>query len=154
MPGQCSAVADLDLGIAEPRLRKLYTYWSTRRGARCCPSRGDLDPLEFGYLLGNIMLVDVLRDPLRFRVRVHGTELSERAHFDLTGKLLDELPRSDFLDFVIERCRGLVETAQPLRVVQELVLNARVHSYEALWLPLSEDGVGVTMLMCALVYRA
>jgi hypothetical protein len=144
---------DLSDELVEPRLRRLYAYWCARRQGRRFPARRDLDPLEFGYLLGHVMLVDVLREPLRFRVRLHGTDMVLRAHYDLTGRLIDELPDSEFSAYVLARCRRLVETAEPLRVAGDRALDGRVHRYEALWLPLSDDGARVTMLMCALIYQ-
>jgi hypothetical protein len=153
MPEQSLATPDLAHEIAEPRLQKLYAYWSSVRGARRLPARRDIDPLEFAYVLGHVMLVDVLRDPLRFRVRLHGSEMAIRTSRDLTGKLLDDLPGGDFRDYVVERCRGLVESAQPLRIEQDRALDGRQYRYEALWLPLSDDGATVSMLMLGLIYR-
>ena len=140
-------------GFTEPRLRRLYDYWLQRKGARRFPARGDIDPLDFSYLLGNILLVDVLRNPLRFRMRVHGTEMARRAQYDLTGKLLDELPIADYRNYVLERCTRLAASGEPVLVHGERVLDGRNHRYEALWLPLSETGAEVTMLLCALVYK-
>jgi hypothetical protein len=117
------------------------------------PARRDLDPLDFPYALGYVMLVDVLREPLRFRVRLHGTEITRRVLYDLTGKLLDDIPDPEYRRYAIERCRALVDAAQPVRVEQDRELDGRVHRYEALWLPLSDDQVRVTMLMCGLVYH-
>jgi hypothetical protein len=139
--------------FTEPSLRRLYEYWLARRRGRRYPRRGDIDPLDFTYVLGNVMLVDVLRNPLRFRMRVHGSEMARRARYDLTGKLLDELPIADYRNYVIERCTRLAETGEPALIHGERVLDGRSHRYEALWLPLSEDGIGVTMLLCGLVYR-
>jgi hypothetical protein len=144
---------DLSRELVEPRLHKLYDYWCARRRGRRWPARRDLDPLDFSYVLGHVMLIDVLREPLRFRVRLHGTEIVTRVHYDLTGKLLDELPDSEYRAYALERCRRLVETAEPLRVVQDRELDGRIHRYEALWLPLSDDAARVTMLMCALIYQ-
>src|SRR3954470_11208577 len=90
------AVTDLAGEIAEPRLQKLYAYWAKVRGTRALPARRDIDPLDFGYVLGHVTLIDVLRDPLRFRVRLHGSETANRANHEMTGKLLDELPGGDF----------------------------------------------------------
>lgn len=147
------AVTDLAAEIVEPRLQKLYAYWSRVRGTRRLPARRDIDPLEFAYVLGHVILIDVLRDPLRFRMRLHGSELAVRANYDLTGKLLDDMPGADFRNYVIDRCRGLVETAEPLRIEQDRALDGRLHRYEALWLPLSDDGTTVSMLMCGMIYR-
>jgi hypothetical protein len=139
--------------ITEPRLQRLYSYWLERKGSRCLPARRDIDPIDFAYLLGHIMLVEVLRDPLRFRVRVHGTEMARRAHYELTGKFLDELPISEYRTYVIERCRNLAETGEPTVVHHDRELDGRNHRYEAVWLPLSDDGTTVTQLICALIYQ-
>jgi hypothetical protein len=139
--------------ITEPPLRRFYSYWLERKGTRRFPARRDIDPLDFSYVLGHIMMVDVLRDPLRFRVRVHGTEMARRAHYELTGKLLDELPISDYRSYVIERCTHLVETGEPMLVHHDRELDGRYHHYEAVWLPLSDNGAIVTQLICALIYQ-
>jgi len=144
---------DLSRELVEPRLRRLYAYWCERRQGRRFPARRDLDPLDFRYVLGHVMLIDVLREPLRFRFRLHGSEIVNRVRYDLTGKLLDELPDREYRAYALERCRGLVETGEPLHTAQDRELDGRIHRYEALWLPLSDDGARVTMLMCALIYR-
>jgi len=140
-------------GFTEPHLHRLYEYWRRRRGTRRFPARSDIDPLDFSYILGNIMLIEVLRNPLRFRMRVHGSRMTQRAGYDLTGKFLDELPIADYRNYVIERCKGLTEAGEPALVHHDRVLDGRRRRYEALWLPLSENGVDVTMLMAALVYK-
>jgi hypothetical protein len=136
----------------DPRLRRFYDYWAGKRGERRFPARCDIDPLEFPYVLGNLLLVDVLRDPQRFRVRLHGTNLVTRMNYDMTGKLLDEVPRPEYRTYVLDRCRGLVASGEPLALVYDLVLDGWISRYEALWLPLSDDGINVTLLICAMMY--
>ncbi|HZB90275.1 MAG TPA: PAS domain-containing protein [Stellaceae bacterium] len=139
--------------IETPCLRQLYLYWEARRGNREFPARRDLDPLDFRFALGHIVLIDVLYTPLRFRFRVHGSELSLRAGYDMTGKMAEELPDPKNRARLIERCRGLVERPRPLRVADQWPLGKRLFSYEAVWLPLGEAGRPVTMLMAGMVYR-
>jgi len=79
-------MATQPLPISHPRLQRLYAYWSTKKGQRKMPSRADIDVLDLRYMLGNIMLVDVVADvaggtPPRFRIRVHGSNLSQRAGY-------------------------------------------------------------------------
>lgn len=138
--------------IGESRLRRLYEYWAAKKRGRRFPARVDIDPLDFGYVLGHVMLLDVLRDPLRFRYRVHGTEMVRRAGYDLTGKFLDDLPITEYRQYVQERCVGLVRDCEPLLVYFNRTLDGRTRHYEALWLPFSEDGENVSMLLCALIY--
>jgi hypothetical protein len=154
MDSQCLASEPaLTEQIIELRLRRLYEYWLVQKRHRRFPARRDLDPIDFHYALGSIMLLDVLRDPLRFRVRLHGTELVRRDTHDLTGKFLDDVPMTDFHRIAVERCTRLVGTGDPAVFHLDRVLDDRVRRYEALWLPLSDDGAHVTMLVCALIYQ-
>jgi|SRR5579859_7468108 len=139
--------------IAEPKLRRFFSYWLDRKGSRRFPARRDIDPLDFPYLLADMMLVDVLREPLRFWVRVHGTEMVQRAQYDLTHKLIQDLPITEYRDYVIQRCHRLVETGEPTVVHHDRVLDGRRHRYEAIWLPLSDDGRTVTQFICGLIYQ-
>jgi hypothetical protein len=144
---------DLAATIQDSRLARLYAYWHLRKGSRPFPARRDLDPVDLRYVLGHLLLIDVLRDPLRFRVRLHGSEITSRVQYDLTGKLLDELPDPTYRDYAVSRCHGLVKTREPVVVHQGRSLDGRVQPYEALWLPFSEDGNEITMLLCGLIYQ-
>ncbi len=138
--------------IGNARLRRLYEYWLAKKGARRYPSRTDIDPLDFAYVLGHVILFDVIREPLRFRVRVHGTEMVAKAGYDLTGKFLDDLPITDYRLYVRERCEGMVRDGQPILVTHYRTLDGKPRRYEAIWLPLADDGETVSMLLCALIY--
>ena len=49
------------------------------------------------FIMGNVILVDVLSEtPPRFRIRLHGTNLVQYVGYELTGKMLDELPQTEF----------------------------------------------------------
>ena len=139
--------------IETPCLRQLYAYWDARRAGREFPARRDIDPLDFRSALGHVMLLDVIYEPLRFRFRLHGSELALRAGYDMTGKMVDELPNAANRATLIGRCRVLIEARQPLVVLNERLLGKRIFGYEAVWLPLSSDGRTITMLMAGLVYR-
>lgn len=141
------------LEIADGSLARFYEYWLARKAARRFPARRDIDPLDFPYLLGRLMLVDVLHEPLRFRVRLHGSELASRAGYDLTGKFVDELPIHGYRNYVLAQCKSVVEAGEPRVVRNNRVLDERPWCYEALWLPFSDDGEAVTMLACALIYH-
>jgi hypothetical protein len=138
--------------VRDSRLCRLFYYWLAKKGDRRFPSRSDIDPLDFSYILGHVTLLDVVRDPVRFRFRVHGTEMARRAGYDLTGKFLDDLPITDYRRYVRERCEGLVRDGEPMLVRHNRTLDGRARQYEALWLPLSDDGEAVTMLICAMIY--
>jgi hypothetical protein len=143
---------DISGEIKDPRLLQLYWYWQERKGARRHPSRRDIDPLEFRYILGHVMMIDVLDSVPRLRVRLHGTEMVQRARYDLTGKFLEDLPNPEYRTYVLKRCKAMVQEGEPAIVRHDRVLDGEVRKYEALWLPFSEDDKQVTMLLCALIY--
>ena len=140
------------LGISHPRLQRLYDYWAARRGGRKMPARADLDAVEMRYVLGDMMLVDVIGAPPRFRIRLHGSNLSLRAGCELTGKMLDELPPSEFRTLVHKNWTEVATTGQPRHCRRDAVLDGRPYRYESVVLPLSPDGETVNMELVALIY--
>lgn len=147
-------MAELPDSIRHPRLRQLYDYWSGKRGDRPMPARVDLDPVDIRFVIGDVILVDVLdEEPPRFRIRLHGTNLAERTDFDLTGKMLDEMPVPEFRDLSTRSFRKVVHTKEPLHALADRPLDGRMQSYEAILLPLSSDGEHVDRLMVGMIYE-
>lgn len=139
--------------IEHPKLQQLFDYWGSKRGTRKMPSRADIDPLELGFIIGNVILVDVIEgDPPRFRIRLHGTNLTERVGYELTGKLLDELPQIEFRELSRLSFTKVSNTGKPLQARRDRILDERPRRYETIILPLSSDGTRVDMLICGLIY--
>src|SRR5580704_11254146 len=141
------------LSISHPKLQQLYEYWEAKRGARNMPARADIDPLDMMFVIGNIILVDVLAEtPLRFRVRLHGTNLVQRVGYELTGKMLDELPQTEFRKLAQESFTRVVTSAEPVAGKRDRVIDARFARYETIIMPLSGDGELVDRLLVGLIY--
>jgi hypothetical protein len=141
--------ADVD----DPLLRRLYDYWEEKRGERPMPARADIDPVDMRFILGSVLVADVLREPLRFFVRLHGTELVRRAGYELSGKMLDDLPRPQFRALTHRSWAKSVETRAPFHAIGERILDGRSARYEALILPLSRASDDVNMLLVGMRYR-
>jgi hypothetical protein len=139
--------------IVDPLLRRLYDYWNEKRGGRSMPSRAEIDPVEMRFILGSLLVVDVLREPLRFFVRLHGTELVRRSGYELSGKMLDELPQPQFRALTHRSWAKSVETRAPFHATRDRVLDGRSARYEVLILPLSKSGGDVDMLLVGIRYR-
>lgn len=117
------------------------------------PARSDLDPLEFRYVLGDVVICDVNYDPMRFFCRLHGTNLVERDGFDLTGKWLHERPAGEYTG-VVERCWSMVVNERKVLLGNRLYLMAfdgRMRRYETIVLPLSSDRTTIDKLITAQV---
>jgi hypothetical protein len=144
-------VGDLERVCTDGDLRRLYLYWEQRRGTRSYPSRDDIDPLEFGYALGRVSLIDVLEKPLRFRYRLVSTQITLHLGYEMTGKFLDAVPEPEMRGFAESHYRRALAASAPLYESAEVVLDGRRWWHESLALPLSSDGQAINMLM---IYRA
>jgi hypothetical protein len=139
--------------IVNAKLKRLYEYWAAKRGDRRFPARADIDPVDMAFALGSVILAEVLPEtPPRFRIRLHGTTLTQRVGYDLTGKMLDEMPVPEFRDLSTRSFTKVVSTGEPLHVLADRLVDARMQRYEAILMPLSSDGERIDMLLVGLSY--
>jgi hypothetical protein len=139
--------------IESPILRRFFEYYLEKRGTRAFPARRDLDPVDFPYALGDITLVDVRYEPLKFHFRLDGSRHVQRFGFDLTGRPLDDFPYPEMRDAIFESYREVVEAREPRRYHRDLESGDRWFRYETLLLPLSDDGQSINMLISAISFH-
>ena len=139
--------ANLGAAISNPVLRQVLAYWNAKRGDRVFPARGDIAPLEFRFALGHVSLVDVLREPLRFRYRLVSTSLTEHLGYEMTGKMASEIPDVGVREYVISRYTGVLRQAVPVHEKGDALLDGLLWRFEAVYLPLSSDGEMIDMIM-------
>jgi hypothetical protein len=69
-----------------------HAYWQAVKGARALPLRSDFDPpLEVPRLVPNMIVFDVLYEPLDFLYRLIGTKVRAHLMQDLTGTRMSEI---------------------------------------------------------------
>jgi hypothetical protein len=145
-----------ELSTSPPRheeLRQLYAYWLDKRGDRRAPSRADIDPVELARLLPHVVLLDVERDPLRFRFRLVGTTVAKGFNVDPTGTYFDEIEHTAEQRELNERLMAVADWGPPLCATWDYTgADGRHVSYERLALPLSSDGTTVDMLFGGIVF--
>lgn len=140
-----------DLRFRSDKLRRLYQYWLQKRGDRPMPARRDMDPLDLRFVLGDIALVEVLRDPLRYRFRLDGTRQVERFGVDMTGKMLDDLPDTTMRRLTEQSYGNVVASGKPAAYQRDVMTEGRVFVYEVAMLPLqdeSDPGLVGGLLVC------
>lgn len=139
---------DISDTIHHPKLLALYAYWNKIRGNRDMPSRADFDPVDIPHLLPNIILIDVERDPLRFRIRLYGTAIGSLRGRDLTGHYLDEPKVSNIVDLAVQANTELVENRQPSYIHAPYPhYTGKFGHFYRLALPLSANGTDVNMIL-------
>jgi hypothetical protein len=141
-----------DQDIESPQLSRLMDYWETKRGPRRWPGRRDIDPVDFPYMLGNIALIDVLREPLRFRVRLFGDNLVRRLGSEATGRMLDDETLPEFGTRLAALCRDAMASGAQFHGVRERRTGDHLLPHELLVLPLASDGETADMLMLGFAF--
>jgi len=138
------------LPISSPQLQRLLADWHARRRGRNLPARKDFDVLDLKYMMGNLNLLEVLRDPLRFRYRVHCSLAVDRVGLNLTGKTIDVYPEQDYAARVHAAFVEVTHSRMPKLDAGYELINDKPIRFEALVLPLSDDGESVDMIMVGL----
>ncbi len=140
------------LDITTPSLRQLYEDWLARRRGREFPARTDFDPLELGYVLGNLSLLDVLSEPGRYRYRIHATNTARWFGYDLTGKEIEACSVPERRERIRRQFDEVVRRRAPMVLRPGFTVAGRpLVTHEILVLPLADDGARIDMLMSAVV---
>jgi hypothetical protein len=143
------AVPTLELN--DGRLQRLFAYWLEKRGDRPFPAKAAIDPVEFPYILGYVTLVDVEREPRRYRFRLDGSILVELSGMDYTGRYLNELPGEEYVAFIKETYDRVVDSGEPHRYRKNGLFDQQHFSEETIILPLGDSPPHVDMLMVAVI---
>ncbi|HZK89774.1 MAG TPA: PAS domain-containing protein [Stellaceae bacterium] len=103
----------VDRSCWHPLLRRFYEYWLKVAPPGRLPGRQHIAPEDIVPLLSRLWMLDVCRDPLRFRYRLVGTDITRSLRRELTGMWLDEA-QPQWVDNVTlrDRYRFILETGQ------------------------------------------
>lgn len=141
------------LSIADPLIQRFYQYWLEKRDDRRYPRRAALDPIEFRYVLGDVVLVEVRRPGTtagamwNFHYKLMGTNIVAIDGYDLTNKTLDDLPEPEYRERIRRTWTEVCETGEPVHYIRDVILDSRTRRYEVLALPLASDGEEIDMLV-------
>jgi hypothetical protein len=129
-------------------VRKLYDYWSAKRGSRAMPRRADIDPTEVKSYLPMMMLVDVTADERRFVYRLVGTAEVANRGSDPTGKSVQEAFFGGSVDETLSYYEHVVRCRAPFCYRGDYAApDGRIETDDIIYLPLSEDGDNVNMIL-------
>jgi PAS domain len=134
-----------------PLLCQFYDYWLSAAPPGRLPGRQHIAPEDMTPFLSRLWLLDVCRDPLRFRCRLIGSEMVRTLGGEVTGKWLDEVhPQSVANPSSRERFRILAEQARPtwrLGAPHWVRTMPEYRTVESCLVPLAGDGATVDIVM-------
>jgi hypothetical protein len=137
-----------------PLVRLLYDYWQSIAPPAVLPGRQHVVPEHIAPLWSRLFMLDVFRDPLRFRYRLCGTALVRSLGREVTGAWLDEAqPQLVANPQSRDRLRLMAETGVPTwRRGPPLCARDPAHCIvEGCIVPLAADGRTVDKLLGVLV---
>jgi hypothetical protein len=139
--------------LERPELQHLLEIWNAKRHGRRMPARADLTPFDLKAHLGNLILVDVEPDPLRFRYRLVGTNITKVVSRDATGCYFDDIYTGRLRETILDANAWVVRERQPLRIFSRTGhFRNEIYNYEGVLLPLSADGEVVNMVLGELLF--
>ncbi|MEI9996176.1 MAG: PAS domain-containing protein [Rhizomicrobium sp.] len=153
-------IAENPAATDNPILDFFLTYWAAKRGTRAMPSRADIAPADLKEHLGWLCFLDVLPEREDFRFRLIGSRVADYFLADATGHTVREAygaakAGSIATDSVLWILRKTCASRTPLRVTGGGG-EWRGHyfpDYDALYLPLSENGATANMVMCIFTFH-
>jgi hypothetical protein len=80
-----------DRNAWHPNVRRFYEYWCFIAPAGRLPGRQHFDPLDIFTLLPRVWMLNVHRDPLRYKYRLASTYEVNTHGREITGQWLDEV---------------------------------------------------------------
>jgi hypothetical protein len=138
------------LEISDDRLRRLYAYWTGKKGGRRAPSRADIAPEEISDILPWVLLMERVEN--RIRYRLVGDEFRQIYGDKLIGMYLDEIDLDHISAAYAEEYERAARDFVPIdRKWTFTKLSGRHLDYERLILPLSPDDKTVNMYLAGAV---
>lgn len=127
---------------------ELYAYWAGLRHGPQLPGRSDIRPGDIKRLLPTVSLIDVQREPLKFRLRLAGTGLYSVYGREITGRTLEEVYSSSAAEYWRTELTKIVKDRRPAVGVHNLSWRGASHM-SILWLrlPLASNGRDVDMIL-------
>lgn len=117
MEKRIAAQSDALPDSASPEMRQILSYWRSLWRDGVLPDRTDIDPVEIPRLLSGIILIDIFRDPYRFRFRLIGQRMIDYHGRNLTGLWMDE---------AFSHFNDTVTPANIIDVAENHVVNYRI----------------------------
>jgi hypothetical protein len=142
-PAPINGVDDLE---TEP-LKEIWRLLETLRGERTMLSRADIEPSDLKRVLPTVCLIEVHRQPLRFRFRLAGTAWRTDLGFEPTGMWLHDWPHQSQKQLWETAWTAATEARRALRARRHAIVDGVRLVYEAIMMPLSKDGEAVDMLL-------
>jgi hypothetical protein len=144
-----------DIIQASPKVLQFYEFWRSRCNGDALPRKSDMDPVDMGGFLADIVLTEVSYDPLDFKYRIIGEGLISRLG-NLTGKRVREAALINISSSAYQNYCAVVEEKRPQFLEGDAVTalkKDRLYLMSRVHCPLSSDGTIVDFIISCLTFH-
>ena len=140
--------------IDDPKLERLFHYWSGKAAPDRPPARSAIDPTEIADLIKNLAFLDFDRDRNDYVFTLAGSRVEEMAGRPLKGVYLSEIVIGSHLAQTLARFAMVMEHGEPHYCQCSLEFLGRPQwAARRLLLPLSRNGRKADSLLFAAVLQ-
>jgi hypothetical protein len=141
---------ETDTSSWNPKVVRFLDYWHSLKPEEGLPGRQHFDPLDIPDLMSRVWMLDVLRQPLRYRYRLAGTKVVEALQREVTGRMFEEV-HSHMYD-TEETIGRLLESVQhgvpTYRKGNVIAIDKKEHmTIENCVVPMARDGLLVDLII-------
>ncbi|MBP2313176.1 PAS domain-containing protein [Azospirillum soli] len=128
------------------RLVRLLLYWRSLCEGHALPRATAIDPTEMHFILGYVMLVDMVDEGADFTYRLYGSKIAASVGRDLTGRRVSSLA-GDFGRHLAlyfgASFHAVLLRREPLYTEHAAALDSPVERWQRLILPLTAADGGI-----------
>ncbi len=136
--------------LPDPKLQRLIEYWRSLAPEGGIASARAVDPLDIAFILGHVLLLDVLDGGNDFRYRVYGTSVAEYVGVDMTGRRTSEF--EGFIPvFFIATYKAAIRRRAPIYMYYTTPLPLDLRAWHRLVMPLAGEGGGIVRFLTAML---
>lgn len=128
-----------------------HSFWCELNATGKKPSRADIRPSALKQFLNRVVLMDLVQDPNRFRLKVKliGTHVAA-FYGEISGMDIDDMPNDAAAERIYNTCNHVLEHSEPVLSVTTGISKDRVHlEAYALYLPLYNEAGQIDKIMAA-----
>lgn len=133
------------IAINDPRLKRLYDYWLSKKGDRQWPRRADIQPEEITDILPWVFLMERVGEQLRYRLV--GEKVREMYGAKLIGMFMDQVDYDHITAAYIGEYARAEKEGPVVKKWSFTKGDGRHLEYERIILPLSSDGMTIDMFL-------
>lgn len=135
--------------LTDESLKLLADYWRSIANGAPVPLRRNFEPMSIPLLLPDVCMIELTQPERRFRYRLVGTRVAEKAGFDATGRFLDDLGCGTTITFVIKLLQRCVDLRQPVASLSSFGQGGRATLLvRRVFLPLTLGRGSVDQILC------